>query len=107
MLRSNGTTCSGVCNVSKANILFLWIGNNDVLGFCGMRWNRSITPSAGVAGVGFDATYDLLVNTLTWRGKGVVANIPYVNTLPFTTVPYKCCSLSAAQASCKFRICCV
>jgi hypothetical protein len=27
-----------------------------------------ITPSAGVAGVGFDATYDLLVNTLTSGG---------------------------------------
>jgi hypothetical protein len=25
-------------------------------------------PSAGVAGVGFDATYDLLVNTLTSGG---------------------------------------
>jgi hypothetical protein len=25
--------CSGVCNVSNANILFLWIGNNDVLGY--------------------------------------------------------------------------
>jgi hypothetical protein len=40
------------------------------------------TPSAGVAGVGFDATYDLLVNDV-WGVKGVVANIPYVNTLFF------------------------
>jgi hypothetical protein len=48
------------------------------------------TPSAGAAGVGFDATYDALVNTLTAGGaKGVVANIPYVNTIPFfTTVPF-------------------
>jgi hypothetical protein len=64
-----------------------------------------ITPSAGAVGVGFDA-YDALVNTDVWR-KGVVANIPYVNTLPFfTTVPYNAAGLSAAQAS-AFRICCV
>jgi hypothetical protein len=32
------------------------MGNNDVLG-CnnGWGWNKSITPSAGAAGVGFDA----------------------------------------------------
>jgi hypothetical protein len=63
----NGTTCSGVCNVSKANILFLWIGNNDVLGLQQRwRWNRLHLLQVWL--VGFDATYDLLVNTLTSEG---------------------------------------
>lgn len=69
----------------------LWIGNNDVLGFAttGGDGSNPITPSAGAVGVGFDATYDQLVNTLTSTGaKGVVSNIPYVNSVPFfTTVP--------------------
>ena len=79
----------------------LWIGNNDVLGYAttGGDGTNAITPSAGAAGVGFDATYDALVNTLTSAGaKGVVANIPYVNTVPFfTTVPTNPVPLSAAQ----------
>jgi hypothetical protein len=53
----------------KTNILFYGL---EIMMFWVMqqrwRWNRSITPSAGVAGVGFDATYDLLVNTLTSGG---------------------------------------
>jgi hypothetical protein len=38
--------CSGVCNVSNANILFLWIGNNDVLGYAttGGDGTDPITP---------------------------------------------------------------
>ena len=76
----------------------LWIGNFDVLGYAtaGGDGTNPITPSAGPAGVGFDATYDALVNTLTSAGaKGVVANIPYVNTMPFfTTVPYNPLSIS-------------
>ncbi|MBA4276767.1 G-D-S-L family lipolytic protein [Flavobacterium sp.] len=79
----------------------LWIGNNDVLGYAttGGDGSNPITPSAGVAGVGFDATYDALVNSLTSAGaKGVVANIPYVNTVPFfTTVPTNPVPLNAAQ----------
>jgi hypothetical protein len=45
-----------------------------------------ITPSAGPAGAGFDATYDALVNTYGSGAKGVIANIPYVNTVPFSFV---------------------
>jgi hypothetical protein len=72
----------------KPTFFSLWIGNNDVLGYAtsGGDGTNPITPSAGVAGVGFDATYDVLVNTLTSTGaKGVLANIPYVNTVPFFT----------------------
>ena len=69
----------------------LWIGNNDVLGYAtsGGDGTNPITPSAGPAGVGFDATYNALVTTLTSAGaKGAVASIPNVATLPFfKTVP--------------------
>jgi hypothetical protein len=43
--------------------------NNDVLGYAttGGDGTDPITPSAG-GGVGFDATYDALVNTLTSEG---------------------------------------
>jgi hypothetical protein len=85
----NGTTSVLAYAMSETPTFFsLWIGNNDVLGYAtsGGDGSNPITPSAGAAGVGFDATYDALVNTLTSAGaKGVVANIPYVNTVPFFT----------------------
>lgn len=85
----NATTSVLAYAMSQTPTFFsLWIGNNDVLGYAtsGGDGSNPITPSAGAAGVGFDATYDALVNTLTSTGaKGVIANIPYVNTLPFFT----------------------
>ena len=85
----NATTSVLAYAMSQTPTFFsLWIGNNDVLGYStsGGDGSNPITPSAGAAGVGFDATYDALVNTLTSAGaKGVVANIPYVNTIPFFT----------------------
>jgi hypothetical protein len=85
----NATTSVLAYAVSQTPTFFsLWIGNNDVLGYAttGGDGSNPITPSAGAAGVGFDATYDALVNTLTSTGaKGVIANIPYVNSTPFFT----------------------
>ncbi|TDE06681.1 SGNH/GDSL hydrolase family protein [Flavobacterium hiemivividum] len=85
----NATTSVVAYAMSQTPTFFsLWIGNNDVLGYAttGGDGTNPITPSAGPAGAGFDATYDALVNTLTSGGaKGVVANIPYVNTVPFFT----------------------
>lgn len=64
----------------------LWIGGNDALGYALAGGDASInplTPSAGGVGVGFDASYDQLVNGLaTGDRKGVVANIPYITSLP-------------------------
>lgn len=98
----NATTSVLAYAMSQTPTFFsLWIGNNDVLGYAttGGDGTNSITPSAGAAGVGFDATYDALVNTLTSAGaKGVIANIPYVNTVPFfTTVPTNPVPLNATQ----------
>jgi hypothetical protein len=45
----NGTIC---CCITHANHLFLWIGNNDVLGYATtVGWNNQLRP-AGAAGVG-------------------------------------------------------
>ncbi len=89
----NGTTSVLAYAMSQAPTFFsLWIGNNDVLGYAttGGDGTNPITPATGAAGVGFDGTYAALVNTLTSAGaKGVVANIPYVTSIPFfKTVPY-------------------
>ena len=67
----------------------LWIGNNDVLGYAlagGDATIDVITPTAT-----FDFAYSTLVNTLTSGGaKGVVANLPYVTSIPqFTTISVK------------------
>ena len=98
----NATTSVLAYAMSQTPTFFsLWIGNNDVLGYAttGGDDTNPITPSAGAAGVGFDATYDALVTTLTSAGaKGVIANIPYVNTVPFfTTVPTNPVPLNATQ----------
>ncbi|MEL1255676.1 SGNH/GDSL hydrolase family protein [Flavobacterium sp. DGU38] len=65
----------------------LWIGGNDVLGYAtsGGDGTNPITPTAT-----FDAVYKNLAAELSKNGrKGVIANLPYINTLPhFTTVPY-------------------
>ncbi|QBZ97309.1 SGNH/GDSL hydrolase family protein [Flavobacterium sangjuense] len=76
----------------------LWIGGNDVLGYAtsGGVSTSPITPPAT-----FDLAYNGLITKLTAGGrKGVIANLPYVNALPyFTTVPYNPVPLDAGTAS--------
>jgi hypothetical protein len=78
----------------------LWIGNNDVLSYAlsgGTGVNR--TGDTNIPGYGqsditdptaFASVYSGLLNALTSGGaKGVIANIPYVSSIPqFTTVPF-------------------
>jgi lysophospholipase L1-like esterase len=77
----------------------LWIGGNDVLGYAtsgGIGVNQTGNNNAATyssnditdPGV-FAYAYNALITNLTANSaKGVVANLPYVNTLPyFTTVP--------------------
>jgi hypothetical protein len=86
------TTVIADAMAQEPTFFSLWIGNNDVLGYAttGGDGTNPITPASGVPGVGFDGTYAALVATLTsGDAKGVVANIPYVSSIPFfTTVPY-------------------
>jgi lysophospholipase L1-like esterase len=71
----------------NASFFSLWIGGNDVLGYAlsGGDDSNPITPTAT-----FDYAYNKLATDLSAGGKkGVIANLPYINTLPFfTTVPY-------------------
>lgn len=91
---ASSPTASVLADAMAQNPTFfsLWIGNNDVLGYAlsGGDGSNPITPATGAAGVGFDGTYDAIVNGMTSQGaKGVVANIPNVTSIPFfTTVPY-------------------
>lgn len=89
----------------------LWIGGNDVLAYAtsggtGVNQAGNMNPATyGGSDITdpmvFDATYNGLVNALTANGaKGVVANLPYVNSLPyFTTVPYNPVPLDEATAN--------
>ncbi|TBX70732.1 G-D-S-L family lipolytic protein [Flavobacterium silvisoli] len=78
----------------------LWIGNVDVLSYAtsggtGIDQTGNLNPATYGSNditdpTVFGQTYSGLLDALTGNGaKGVVANIPYVNTVPFfTTVPY-------------------
>jgi hypothetical protein len=77
----------------------LWIGNNDVLSYAtsgGTGTNQLGNLNPATYGSNditdpnvFASVYTNLTDALTANGaKGVVANLPYVNTVPFfTTVP--------------------
>ncbi|MCB9201791.1 MAG: G-D-S-L family lipolytic protein [Flavobacteriales bacterium] len=102
---ASSTSTSVIQDAIAQNPTFfsLWIGANDVLGYArtGGDGSKSITPSEGAVGYGFDSTYSVLLDQLTTNGaKGVVANLPYVTSIPFfTTVPYNPIQLSEAQAT--------
>ena len=77
----------------------LWIGNNDVLAYAtsggtGVNQLGNLNPATYGGNditdpAVFASTYNTLVNSLTTgSAKGVVANLPYVTSVPFfTTVP--------------------
>ncbi len=79
------------------------MGGNDVLSFAtsGGYGSNSITPIDGPPGVGFNATFETLINTLTSNGaKGAVTNVPSITDLPFfTTIPNNALVLDTATAA--------
>ncbi len=89
----------------------LWIGNNDVLSYAtsgGSGTNQTGNLNPATYGANditdpsvFASVYSTLVDQLTANGaKGVVANLPYVTTIPFfTTVPHNPVPLNAATAT--------
>lgn len=83
---ANSTTIMADALVQQPTFFSLWIGGNDVLGYAlagGDSNLAQITPLAGSPGVGFEESYDMLINNLTANGrKGVIANLPYITTLP-------------------------
>lgn len=94
--------------VQNPTFFSLWIGNNDVLAYAssggtGTNQLGNFNPSTyGNNDITdptvFSNTYSTLLNSLTANGaKGVVANIPYVTSIPFfKTVPYNPANLSSA-----------
>jgi hypothetical protein len=103
-MASNPATSSMLSDATAQNPTFfsLFLGNNDVLAYA-MAGAASdfITPSAGPVGVGFDATYNQIVNTLTGGGsKGVIGNIPDITSLPyFNTIPYNGLALDSSNTA--------
>jgi lysophospholipase L1-like esterase len=75
----------------------LYIGGNDVLGYATAGGTGAVPTAPAV----FDTKYAGLITKLTAGGrKGVVGNLPYVNTLPFfTTVPFNAIPLNASQVT--------
>ena len=101
---SEMATASMLSKAAEQNPTFfsLFIGNNDVLGYASSGGTSDyITPSAGAAGIGFDASIDIIISTMTANGaKGVIGNVPDVTSLPyFTTIPYNGLTLTATQAA--------
>ena len=96
---SPGTTVLADAFAQAPTFFSLWIGNNDVLSYAtsgGMGINQLGNLDPATYGGNditdpnvFASVYSTLVNQLTANGaKGVVANIPYVTSVPFfTTVP--------------------
>ncbi len=83
---------------AKPTFFSLWIGNNDAL-FYAMSGGDGSDPLT--SSIDFTKYYTGIVQQLTANGaKGVVANIPYVSTIPFfNTVPNNALVLDAATAT--------
>ena len=93
---STATSTAVADALTQAPTFFsLWIGGNDVLGYAlsGGDGTNPITPTAT-----FNGAYNGIVTQMVAGGrKGVIANLPYVTTLPhFKTVPYNPVPLDAA-----------
>ena len=93
-----GATVVADALVQNPTFFSLWIGGNDVLGYAltGGDGTDPITSTAM-----FTGAYNSLISKMTAGGrKGVIANLPYVTTLPhFKTVPYNPVPLDAATAN--------
>ena len=60
----------------------LWIGGNDELGYATAGGDATLNPLTPPAT--FNAVYNAMLTKLTTGGrKGVIANLPYVTTLPY------------------------
>jgi lysophospholipase L1-like esterase len=106
-----GTTIIADAVAQNPTFFSLWIGNNDVLSYAtsgGTGTNQLTNPNPATYSSNditntavFASVYSTLIDQLTANGaKGVVANIPYVSTVPFfTTVPTNPVPLSAAQVA--------
>lgn len=104
------TTYLQFVSQSKPTFFSNWLGNNDVLGFStsgGDLNNDGTTDYAGLTSTTlFKSLYTELLDTLTNNKKraGVVANIPYVTSIPFFTTVTKAAVLKSAPANSKLYV---
>ena len=108
---SPSTTVLADALAQNPTFFSLWIGNNDVLSYAtsggsGTNQTGNLNPATYGANditdpTVFASVYNTLVEQLTANGaKGVVANLPYVTTIPFfTPVPHNPVPLDAATAA--------
>jgi hypothetical protein len=108
---ANDASVVGDAVAQSPTFFSLWIGGNDVLAYAtsggsGVNQTGNLNPATyGGSDITdpmvFANTYATIVNKLTENGaKGVVANLPYINALPFfTTVPYNPIPLDANTAA--------
>ena len=83
-------------NSSGATFFTLWTGMEDIYDYArNGGYNRGILPPAQ-----FELYLDSLLSALTANGaKGVIADIPYLNSFPFySLVPFDGAELNANQA---------
>lgn len=88
--------------VQNATFFSLFLGNNDVLSYAlSGGTSDAITPSAGPAGIGFDASVDTIVARMTANGaKGIIGSVPDITSIPhFTTIAYNALTLNSTQAA--------
>ncbi len=108
---SSSASVLGDAMAQNPTFFSLWIGNNDVLAYAtsgGTGVNQTGNPDPATYGGNdisdpglFATVYGALLDGLTANGaKGVVANIPYVTSIPFfRTVPYNPVPLDAASVA--------
>ena len=79
---SSSTTVLADALAQSPTFFSLWIGGNDELGYATAGGDASVNPLTPTAT--FDIAYNTLISQLTAGGrKGVIANLPYVTTLPY------------------------
>jgi lysophospholipase L1-like esterase len=80
---SSGTaTVLGDALSQNPTFFSLWIGGNDELGYATAGGDATVNPLTPTAT--FDGVYNSIISQLTAGGrKGVIANLPYVTTLPY------------------------
>ncbi|CAM2771310.1 GDSL-like Lipase/Acylhydrolase [Flavobacterium succinicans] len=77
-----GTTVIADAIAQSPTFFSLWIGGNDELGYATAGGDASVNPLTPTAT--FQSTYNSLISQLIVGGrKGVIANLPYVTTLPY------------------------
>ncbi|MCF6131743.1 SGNH/GDSL hydrolase family protein [Flavobacterium wongokense] len=79
---SSSATVIGDALAQSPTFFSLWIGGNDELGYATAGGDTALNPLTP-ANV-FQQSYGMLISQLTAGGrKGVIANLPYVTTLPY------------------------